>query len=69
MDVRDWLKVLSLVGGVVCIGLGVTVGVAHGAVLVPLGVGLVTSAGVRSTGVTGLVQKVQNSARPPKGGS
>lgn len=69
MDVRDWLKLLSLVGGVVCIGLGVTVGAAYGAVLVPLGVGLVTAAGVKSTGVTGLVDNVQKSLRPPKGDS
>ena len=65
MDVKDWLKILSLVGGVVLVVVGVTVGAAHGALLVPFGVGLVTAAGVRSTGISGLVNKVSDSMRPP----
>jgi hypothetical protein len=64
MDVKDWLKVLTLAAGVVLVTLGVTVGAAHGAILVPLGVGLVTAAGVKSTGVTGLVAKVKGSIPP-----
>ena len=60
MDVKDWLKILTLAGGVVLIGIGVTVGAAHGAVLVPLGVGMLTAAGIKSTGVSGLLQKAKS---------
>ena len=59
MDVKDWLKILTLVGGVVLVGLGVTVGAAHGGLLVPLGVGMLASVGIKSTGVSGLLEKVK----------
>lgn len=65
MDVKDWLKVLSLVAGVVLVGLGVTVGGAYGAYLVPTGVGLITAVGVKSEGVGAVIKKAGNSLRPP----
>lgn len=64
MDVRDWIKILSLVGGVVLIGIGATVGSAHATLLLTTGVGLVTAAGIKSTGVSGLVEKAKGSLRP-----
>lgn len=67
MDVRDWLKILTLVGGVALIGIGVTIGAAQGALLVPLGVGMVSAVAVKSTGVQGLVEKAKTSLRPPPG--
>ena len=51
MDMKEWLKLGTLVAGVVVVGLGLTVGAAQSGLLVPLGVGLITSVAVPSTGV------------------
>lgn len=69
MDVKDWLKIATLFGGIALIGIGVTVGVAHSAILVPLGVGMVSAVAVKSSGVSGLVEKAKASVPPAKGGS
>ncbi len=67
MDVRDWLKILTMVSGIALVGIGVTVGAAYGAYLVPTGVGMITAVAVKSEGMGTVLKKAEGSIRPPKG--